>query len=174
MKQCSTCLIEHSFDFFNKKKSSKDGLSYLCKNCTRAYSKKYKQEHVEENKKYSRKHYKENSASIKLRTTAYLKTNVVIRLLINAKRRAKERNLEFNIVKEDLLPLPTHCPVLGIELVANGTKHNKQNSYSLDRVDNTKGYIKGNVIVVSFRANTLKNSASKEELRKLYEFYGKD
>jgi hypothetical protein len=41
----------------------------------------------------------------------------------------------------------------------------------LDRVDNTKGYVKGNVIVVSRRANVLKKDATLNELRQLADYY---
>jgi len=42
-------------------------------------------------------------------------------------------------------------------------------SKGLDRIDSTKGYIKGNVWVISNRANTLKNDASLQELKTLVE-----
>lgn len=99
--------------------------------------------------------------------------NPAARLITAAKERAKRRGISFTIVKEDILPLPTHCPVLGIKL---GTKYGdgcggKHGSYSLDRIDNTEGYIPGNVIVVSWRANNLKRDATMEELQKVVDFY---
>ena len=39
------------------------------------------------------------------------------------------------------------------------------------RIDNGKGYIVGNVIVVSFRANTIKSNATVEELERVAFFY---
>lgn len=36
-------------------------------------------------------------------------------------------------------------------------------SYSLDRVDNSKGYAPGNVVVMSYKANRLKNDGTAEE-----------
>ena len=45
------------------------------------------------------------------------------------------------------------------------------NSYSLDRIDSTKGYTIENLMVISNRANRIKNNASNEELEKINEFY---
>lgn len=61
----------------------------------------------------------------------------------------------------------THCPLLGVELTYEncGQKAAPNNYATLDRIDPTKGYVMGNVQIVSFRANTLKNSATLEELK---------
>jgi len=81
-----------------------------------------------------------------------------------AKARAKERGLEFNLDHSDI-SIPTHCPVLGVELVCHkGRSGGNPNSPALDRIDNSKGYVKGNVMVVSHRANMMKVDASPEEL----------
>ena len=42
--------------------------------------------------------------------------------------------------------------------------HSKSNSPSIDRLDNTKGYVKGNVWVISTLANNMKNSAGFKDL----------
>jgi len=82
-----------------------------------------------------------------------------------AKRRAKIKHIDFNITKEDII-VPTHCPILNIPLMLNmdGTMGGKYNSYSLDRIDPTKGYIKNNIQVISHLANTMKSYATKEQL----------
>lgn len=88
-------------------------------------------------------------------------------LLVIAKSRAKRKNLDFDLKIEDLI-LPTHCPILGIPLQINSGSGagGKDNSYSLDRIDQSKGYIKGNVQIISHKANSMKFTASKEELLK--------
>jgi hypothetical protein len=84
-----------------------------------------------------------------------------------AKRRAKEKGLEFNIDNTDI-DIPILCPILGIPIVKIYTKGKStgptSNSPSLDRIDNSKGYIKGNVRVISHKANTMKHNATSSEL----------
>lgn len=93
-----------------------------------------------------------------------------LRMLRRAKQRAKERGLNFDITAEDIT-IPTHCPVLGIELkVHKGRSGGNPESPALDRIDNAKGYVKGNVMVVSHRANMMKVDASPEELIKFAEW----
>jgi hypothetical protein len=98
-------------------------------------------------------------------------------LIRQAKRRAKAKGIAFNISAADLLPLPTHCPVLGLELAygpGRGRKlYENGAAASLDRVRNELGYVKGNVIVISLRANLLKGQATLEELQKIADFYGR-
>lgn len=90
------------------------------------------------------------------------------------KASAKKRGIEFTLTLGDLhaLAWPISCPVLGIGLRFNRGKA-EDNSYSIDRVDNTKGYSIDNIVVVSLKANKLKNVASADELERLSSFYKK-
>jgi predicted nucleic acid-binding Zn-ribbon protein len=91
--------------------------------------------------------------------------SVELKMLRRAKNRAKVRNVEFDLSLEDIT-VPTHCPILGIELVMHrGRSGGQPNSPALDRVDNNKGYVKGNVMVISHLANMMKSSATKEQLK---------
>jgi len=83
------------------------------------------------------------------------------------RRNARKRGFEFSLTKADFEPLPTHCPVLGVELDYSGS--GRPNSASIDRSNSSKGYVPGNVVIMSRRANTLKNDASAQELRKVLE-----
>jgi hypothetical protein len=90
------------------------------------------------------------------------KVNMVSYLLTLARRRAKVLGREFNLEPADIV-IPSHCPILGIPLATAPQKGYSADAPSLDRKDNTKGYIKGNVAIISMRANTLKGKFSKQE-----------
>ncbi len=89
----------------------------------------------------------------------------------SARNRAKKQGLPFTIGVEDL-KIPKFCPVLGMEL-KRGTVKNRNSSPSLDRIIPELGYVPGNVVVVSFRANRIKNDSSIEELLLVAAFYDK-
>lgn len=86
-------------------------------------------------------------------------------LMAGARHSAKRRGLEFSISEADL-DIVAVCPVLGIELdwTYGGKAKVKGNCPSIDRVDNSVGYIPGNVFIISFRANSLKSNATLQEL----------
>jgi hypothetical protein len=75
-----------------------------------------------------------------------------------AKHRAKKTNKEFNLSRKDII-VPYICPVLNVPLI-----HNTPHAPSLDRINNNRGYLKDNIMVISRRANLMKNDASPEEL----------
>lgn len=90
-------------------------------------------------------------------------------LWTTAKARAKKLGKEFNITKYDIA-IPTVCPVLGIPIVVDVGKGRRPDAPSLDRKNNDLGYIKGNIAVISNRANTLKNNGTLAEFEKLVEY----
>lgn len=79
-----------------------------------------------------------------------------------AKRRAKEENLPFDLKPEDIT-IPETCPVFGWHLEI-GVGASQTASPSLDKLIPEKGYVKGNVWVISHLANRIKNNATLEEL----------
>lgn len=70
------------------------------------------------------------------------------------------------------LEWPTHCPVLGMEL-DYFSEFVKENSPSFDRIDSGLGYVKGNVRIMSWRANRIKNNGTAEEHRKIADYLDK-
>jgi hypothetical protein len=91
-----------------------------------------------------------------------IKTNEYL-IYGRAKQSAKEKNLEFNLDVGDII-IPEYCPLLNLKLTFTFTPENRESYYSIDRIDSSKGYIKGNIQIMSFKANTMKNSATNEEL----------
>lgn len=103
-------------------------------------------------------------------TREYYRNHPNKRLVQAAKVRAKRKGIEFNLTFDDII-IPDKCPVLGIELTSHVNKRLQDNSATIDRIDSTKGYTTDNVIVVSWRANRLKNDASIDEMEKIMLFY---
>jgi len=149
-KRCSKCGIVKSIDQYRHRrdKSRTDGWRRQCKEC----EKKYRQDNP-----------------ITIQTA-----NMVTR----ARARAKAKKLPFNIDCEYIRSIiSSHCPIFGIPLEWSAYRSDKSvplpNSPSLDRIDPSKGYVKGNVWIISNRANLIKNDASHEELKLVTEAVGR-
>lgn len=92
------------------------------------------------------------------------------RMWMSAKTRAKKKNLPFTITPEDIY-LPVYCPILNIKLKypphIKGISTQDPALPSLDRIDNTRGYVPDNIQVISLRANRIKCDGTYEELYKI-------
>lgn len=135
------------------------GESY-CRACRRLYNKT--PEAKERIKGYSKKNYLKNKEKIIEASKKYAKKNPDKVILLSAKHRALRKGLEFNLTLDYISSLlkPEACPVLGI--------HTDQ--WHLDRKDNSKGYIEGNVFFISRRANVLKSDGTIEEFIKIIDY----
>tara|TARA_Y100001973_G_C5160678_1_gene313347 strand:- start:719 stop:1231 length:513 start_codon:yes stop_codon:yes gene_type:complete len=93
---------------------------------------------------------------------------------INSLRgRAKEKNLDFNLDKEFLkiiFPKDNKCPALKIKF-KTGNEGGRYNSPSVDRIDNSKGYVKGNIIWVSNLANMIMSSGTPQQVLDVGKFF---
>ena len=83
-------------------------------------------------------------------------------LIDSARKRAKDNNIPFNIISEDII-LNKECPILKIPISYSNNVTSK-NSGSLDRIIPEVGYVRGNIQVISMLANTMKSNATKDEL----------
>lgn len=88
-------------------------------------------------------------------------------VLMGAKSRAKIKGVPFDIELSDIV-IPDVCPVFNIPLFWGSKLTN--NTPTIDRVVPEKGYVKGNCVVISMKANRLKNNASKEELEAILKY----
>lgn len=92
--------------------------------------------------------------------------------LANTKARAKRKGVPFDLSLEDLV-IPECCPVLGMKLVKR-LGHFADESPSIDRIVPSLGYTKGNVRIISYRANRIKCHASREDLEKILDYMRKE
>jgi hypothetical protein len=81
-----------------------------------------------------------------------------------ARKRAKDRGLPFEISKNSI-SIPSNCPALGLPIRFRGRR--SASSPSLDRIVPARGYVPGNVRVISDRANRLKGRRTLNELLEL-------
>lgn len=148
-KRCSKCGIVKSIDQFHRHIKHCDGFDSQCKKCKKKY-------------------FQDNPV---LR-----KTN---QMICDARQRAKTKGLPFDLDHDYIRSIvPSHCPILGVPLAWSCVRGNDHggalpNSPSLDRIDPSKGYVKGNVWIISHRANSIKNDASHEELKLVTEAVGR-
>ena len=89
----------------------------------------------------------------------------------SSRQRAKKDGIPHEIDELYLKSLgaPDICPVLGIPLNYKN-EETEDNSPSIDKFYPAKGYVKGNVQVISYRANRLKNDGTPEEWEKIAEW----
>lgn len=163
---------------------------------TAEHNKKYYEKHKEKLLKKHKLWYQNNKEEIRARTKAYYENNkeaCSIRnikwkmensdkfkasqnkwtaknpkytMYHNAKRRARELNLPFEMNWKEIF-IPTHCPILGIVLWQEGYR---DSSASLDRINPKLGYVKGNIKVISLKANRIKAEGTAEEHEKIADY----
>ena len=128
-----------------------------------AYHKKHKDRQLVAVKRYQAK----NLALVRERNRLWHHTNPALSMWMRARQRAKKRGITFTIRVSDIV-IPKLCPVLGIELHTG--RRGNPNGPSLDRFNNRKGYVRGNIRVISNRANSLKKDGTLSEFKALVKY----
>ena len=152
--KCKRCKVDKALNETGRCQGCDDYIrDYYQKNRNREIAraqKSLKKKSRKEQNKYKKKLNRQNPLSV---------------ILQHAKQRAKLKNVPFDITADDI-EVPEFCPILGLQLVVN-EGHAKDNSMTIDRIVPELGYVKGNVAIISFKANTIKNNASIEDLEKV-------
>tara|TARA_R110000868_G_scaffold150683_1_gene374068 strand:+ start:1703 stop:2227 length:525 start_codon:yes stop_codon:yes gene_type:complete len=161
MKTCVKCKQEFDLSNFYSSIRMKDKLDSYCKTCRYSHtlSRTKIRRAQQKEKMLNTPGYREKHLNLKRKSFERTIQQV---MLARTRYRALKKGYEFNLEKDDII-IPEYCPILKIPIVI-GTKKDYTNSPSIDRIDNSKGYIKGNIQIISMKANTMKNAASNEEL----------
>lgn len=183
MKICTVCETPKDLSGFNKQARSKDGYSSYCRVCANIKVKKWRIENAEHRSRYEKQYNKDNAKDVAARTRnwrennpekvtrarkRFYRDNPERNLVYEARKRAKTRQVPCTINFEDIV-IPSHCPVLGTMLERSGM-NNRDSSPSLDCVIPSLGYVPGNIAVISYRANRIKNDATAEEVLRVYKY----
>lgn len=105
---------------------------------------------------YEKKRYESRNVHYRIRAAFYA-----------ARNRAKKRGLDFNLILADL-GTSTYCAVTGVEF--DMTRSFRQGNIfvpSLDRVDPSLGYVRGNVRMVCHGYNLAKHTGTDADVLKL-------
>ena len=156
---CPKCKQDKDESLFFKNSAKKNGLTTYCKICHKLNQKPKTREQKDRYNQKSRNTIYNQRWKFK---------NPSGSLFNQARNTAKKRSMEFNLELEDL-SVPEFCPILNIPLFFTPGKRTN-NTPSIDRIDNSKGYIKGNVCVISWRANQLKRDCTFQEIESIYKY----
>lgn len=155
-RKCDVFLNE-----FNTSPSRLKTYNNICTICFKPIGRKYQADWALKNPEKA----KERSRKSKLKN----KTETPIKyscsqMRSSARKRAKKFLIPFDITTKHLITLaPEYCPVFN-KLLTYGGGESHEYSPSLDRIIPEKGYVEGNVQIISNLANSMKNSANKEQL----------
>lgn len=101
--------------------------------------------------------------------------NTFFRQFHARRQSAIKHGIPFSITFEELYK-PEHCPILGVKLnygcsdFSNGKQSRDPCKASIDKLDPELGYVRGNVFIISWRANTLKSNMTIDELEKILDY----
>lgn len=154
MRVCRECSKSKAIKQFQIDNRRKDGHTRLCKLCASNYANSW---HKANRERHNKK-MKEWRDKDKVK-------NPHTYLWRIAKRRAKENGRPFSI-KPSHLKVPKRCPALEKVMKFIPGKYSPY-CPSTDCIIPSKGYVPGNVAVISHRANTIKQNATVKELRQI-------
>jgi len=147
MKVCGTCQKrKRDSSFYVDPRRPGETRSY-CKGCARKQRDSW---------------YRANRARRAATSNAYRRRNPERHLLMRARARALAGGLPFDLELADIV-IPSVCPLLGMELRTEPGPL-VPHAPTLDRIRPELGYVRGNVWVVSARANLIKQDATWQEL----------
>lgn len=165
MKLCSKCHSMKPLESFYFTKNGNGRRKAACKQCHSAETRARYAENPYPRLEYAKRARKDPSVRRKIndRRNSLRRKNPSLELWRLAKIRARQKGLLFNLEVADV-KVPDVCPVLGIALEWGCDRRQLDKSPTVDRISPKLGYTKGNVQVISWRANRIKSDATESEL----------
>lgn len=140
MKVCGKCGEEKPVSEFNKDCCAKDGMQGRCRECQKAISKQYRQEHKEERASYDKQ-----------------RSQTPVGRFVIYKSAAKKRGLEFDLTVEQFEEITSQvCYYCGE--YAEGKEY-----CGIDRIDNGVAYVLDNCVPCCAMCNAWKSDLTLEE-----------
>lgn len=165
-RTCRSCLLEKSVDLFNRDRGLPTKLCKAChaEQCRNRYRANAEvRRELERARRAACKAEDPSGVSRKEHERYWQKKkrDPIGYLLARLKNQAKTKGVPFDLSREDIF-LPEHCPILGVKL-SPIVSARSENSPEVDRVIPALGYVRGNVAVISARANRMKDNGSAQE-----------
>ncbi len=198
-KKCCMCKEVKLFDNFYKDKSKVHGLTSRCKDCTKKAVKEWQKQNPQkakeskqkeyqrhknqrleyakqwrkDNVNYLREYYQKNKNAIKSKRKG---KNALLRtMLAGASHRASRKCLPFDLTIEYMETIASdYCPVTGklLDWDHQFSEKGKNNPFApfLDKIIPSLGYTQGNVAIIGYRMNMLKNNMTLDQLNQLVDY----
>ena len=191
-KICCSCKKEKPIEEFVKDNRKKDGYSTLCKECKRKRdneryqilkldpeyrkrrnetSQRSKLKHKDKVDQYNQEYNLRPEVVERKRNWQQernAKSDLITRfrdIVHRCQARKKKKNVPCTIKWTDVQDIYTEiCPLLEIPIKWDRTSGRDNFTPSIDRIIPEKGYVSGNIKIISNLANMMKSSATKEQL----------
>lgn len=151
---CRTC--------YNRESDRRNPVTAKDRQVRSARKYRAKPESRQKAKEYNKAYYATNGSRYRALNKKWRQTHREHQMVIQARKRAKEKGWECTITHEDI-KIPEYCPVLGVKLQV-GSNVRLPESPSIDRIDSSKGYTPDNIAVISEKANRIKNDANLSDI----------
>lgn len=175
-KKCAKCDQPGSFQISKNTR----GVAYestICRTCKNASRRAWKAKRGAKGRKqantYMRSYapgYRQRAPEKSQGTKQWARLNPEKYLFNKMQKNTRVRGLVFDFTLAEFLAeiggeIPKICPVLGIEIkIGDGRGDDLP---SVDRLDSSRPYEKGNIAIISLRANLLKRDGTADEHRKI-------
>jgi hypothetical protein len=154
MKKCIICRQVKTDSCFTSLCNTSDKLVLICNSCT---NKRKKKLNTFKAIPSHSKEYRRNASLL------FRENNFELNMLLQIRSSAKKRGLDIDLMIEDIV-IPDYCPYLKVKLTKYVGHGICDTNPSIDRIDNSKGYVKGNIQIISDLANKMKRTATIEQL----------